>query len=382
MGEVRRWSGNDTTRLSVYNTELDQLKDFVKSHNKIYIFGAGKIGTALAHYFQQSEFRFAGCVTSVDIEWMEREYCQNSYGIVIGVGDGLFPEIFPILRRFMQDEDIFILSSDVRENMGKVFSVEYARENFWINIFTESQCNLNCKSCSTFAPICPPGRYEADQFEKDMLQIKTLNIPKINYFNFTGGEAFLHPQLLQLFSSVRKLFPEIPVNCYTNGLKLLSVEENYLLAIRDMNVTLIITEYPLPGLRLEETYQRLDRLGVSYDVIYSEGQKYFSKRPLDFTKSTPKYKFYMCPRYKMCDSLFLYKGKFYKCIYAFMSGAFNHTFGTSLTTQKEDYLDIYKIESDDIYRYMISRIPYCGYCSPIEELVPWGLSERKIEEWS
>ena len=382
MAEVRRWSGNDTTKYSIYNKELDQLEAFVRNHKKIYIFGEGKIGTAVAHYFRQSGFRFDGCVTSDDMEWMKSDYSQNPYGIVMGVGDGLFFEILPVLYRFMHDKDIFIPSSDVRENMGNAFSIDYARENFWINIFTESQCNLNCKSCSTFAPVCKSGRYEVDQLKKDLLRIKALNIPKINFINFTGGETFLHPQLLELFSCARKLFPEIPMNCYTNGLKILSVEDSYLSAIHEWGITLIITEYPLPGLHLEEAYQRLDRLGVSYNVIYSEGQKYFSKRPLDFTKSTPKYKYYMCPRYKMCDSLFLYKGKFYKCIYAFMSNAFNQAFGTSLITQREDYLDIYKIKPDDIYQYMISRIPYCGYCSPIEELVPWGISEKRIEEWS
>lgn len=382
MAETKRWSGNDTTNISIYNKELDRLAAFVKKHRKNYIFGSGKIGSALAHYFKQAEFSFEDCVTSEDMERLQQEYHQGSCGIVMGVKDTLIPEIVPGLESFAAKEDIFILSSVIRENMGNAFSEDYAREHFWINIFTEAQCNLNCRSCSTFAPVCSPDPYALPQFENDMRQIKKLNIPHINLFNFTGGEAFLHPQLLELFSCARSFFPETPMNCYTNGLKLLSVKEDYLLQIRERNVTLIITEYPVPGLRLKEAYERLDRLGVSYNVIYSEGQKYFSKRPLDFTKSTPKYKYYMCPRYKMCDSLFLYRGRFYKCIYSFLSGAFNRAFGTKLVTQEKDYLDIYQIKPEDIYRFMISRVPYCGYCAPIEELVPWGLSERTITEWT
>ena len=382
MGEVRRWSGNETTRISIYEKELDDLEAFMRGHEKNYIYGAGKIGSALAHYFRQSGLPFEGCVTSEDMERLHREYGREACGIIMGVSDVFLPEIMPLLKGFVKEEDIFILPSGIRENMGNTFSVEYVREHFWINIFTSNQCNLNCKSCSTFAPVCPPDKYETEQFERDMARLKEMRIPQINYFNFTGGEPFMHPHLLQMLSIARSFFPQMPINCYTNGLKLLSVEEEFLSSIRELNVTLIITEYPLPGLRLEKAYERLNRLGLSYDVIYSEGQKYFSKRPLDFSKSTPRYKYYMCPRYKMCDSLFLYKGRFYKCIYSFMSTAFNQAFGTNLITEEQDYLDIYKIEADDIYQYMISRIPYCGYCSPIEELVPWGLSERKIDEWT
>lgn len=382
MAEVKRWSGNDTTSISLYDNELDKLAEFVANHEKNYIYGEGKIGKALGHYFVQSGFDYEGFVTSENISSYASKIKKYKTGLIIGVSDRYIPEILPIIQKHFTEKDVFFLSSDKREHMGNLFSIDNARDKFWINIFTNTQCNLNCKSCSTFAPICAEDKYELEEFEKDLKQIKTLKIPNINYLNFTGGEPFLHPQLLELFACAREIFPEIPINCYTNGLRLNAVTDEYLQCIKDLRVTLIITEYPVRGLDLSKGYGRLESLGVTYNVIYSEGQKYFSKRPLNEKKDTPRHKFYYCPRYKMCDSLFLYKGHMYKCIYAFTNEYFNQTFGTEFKREKGDDLDIYNIKADDIYTYLISRIPYCSYCSPIEELVPWELSEKKIEEWT
>jgi hypothetical protein len=84
----------------------------------------------------------------------------------------------------------------------------------------------------------------------------------------------------------------------------------------------------------------------------------------------------------MCDSLFLFKGYLYKCIYAFASEYVNRAFGKNLLLTGDDRLDIYKTTENEIYGFCRTRIPFCGYCEPISELVPWGLSERRIEEWS
>lgn len=382
MAEVRRWSGNDTTSISLYDNELDNLAEFVANHEKNYIYGEGKIGRAIGHYFRQAGFDHEGYVISENISSYASEFKKHKSGVIIGVSDRYVPEIVPIIQKYFSAKDVFLLSSDKREHMGNLFSIDNARDKFWLNIFTTNQCNLNCKSCSTFAPVCPEDKYEFEEFEKDLKQIKGLEIPKINYLNFTGGEPFLHPRLLEMFACARELFPEMPMNCYTNGLRINIVSDEYLQRIRDLRVTLIITEYPVKGLDLSKAYGRLDSIGVTYNVIYSEEQKYFSKRPLNEKKDTPRHKFYYCPRYKMCDSLFLYKGHMYKCIYAFSNEYFNQAFGTDFKREKADALDIYSMKVDDIYSYLISRIPYCGYCSPIEELVPWGLSEKKIEEWT
>lgn len=381
MAELTRWSGNATSKISLYDKELDSLEEFARNHKRVHIFGAGKIGKGLGHYMKEAQIPFAGYVTSPDLASFKKEYVPGEWGIVLGVSDRYFPEILPLLG-FMDKKDICSLTSEKREEIGRIFSIDSVKEHFWINIFTTNQCNLNCKSCSSFAPVCPPDLYESEQFEKDISKLRGLKLERISVLKFTGGEPFLHPQIFRMFACARKYFPNTPIECYTNGLAVKGMEDDRLKELADLAITLVITEYPLKNLNLKSLYEKLDRNSVSYCVIYSEGQKYFSKRPLNFTKTTKPHLFSQCPRYKMCDSLFLFKGRLYKCIYVLASEYFNHAFGTELEVVDRDWLDLYQVSPEEIYQYCITRLPYCGYCEPIEELVPWGLSEKKITEWT
>lgn len=381
MPEVKRWSGNDTTEISLYDTELDSMVTFIKKHNNVFVFGKGKIGNALFHYLKEAKMEIAGQIDSKDLEYLHKVYEKGKVGIVLGISDVYFPEVLPLLSAVEKD-DIYILPSVKREMLGNIFSLENVKKNFWINIFTTNKCNLNCKSCSSFAPICKAEFYAPEQFEKDMLQLKNLRLPIISVIKFTGGEPFLNPYLFKIFEIAREIFPDIPMECYTNGLLLGGLSNEKCKALDRLKITLVITEYPLENISLKKIYEKLDAFSVSYYVIYSEGQKYFSKRPLNLKKDTPNHLFCYCPRYKMCDSLFLFKGRLYKCIYVLTSEYVNEAFGLDLRMTERDFLDIYRTTPAEIYEFAISRLDFCGYCSPIEEKVPWGLSERKIEEWT
>ncbi len=382
MAETKRWSGNTTTNISLYDGELDELMEFVRSHIKIFIFGKGKIGKALGHYCKQAGILVEGHITTSDWEQFIPQYKQTKIGILIGVSDENVPSVMNVLSTVVSESDIYTLTSNMRESMGNVFSKDVVEKNFWLNIYVTNHCNLNCRSCSAFAPICQPDYYDVNQFKQDIIQIKKLNLTNINVMKFTGAEALLHPQILALFKITREIFPQVDFECYTNGLVLVNMSNEDLQLLKELRVVLVITEYPLDKLNLTNVYKRLDKIGVIYNVIFSEGQKYFSKRPLNFEKNTPKYLFYNCPRYKMCDSLFLFNGRLYKCIYALSAGYVNQAFDKELEVQKGDYVDIYSSTADDVYQYAISRIPFCGYCSQIEETIPWGLSTKRIEEWT
>jgi hypothetical protein len=208
-----------------------------------------------------------------------------------------------------------------------------------------------------------------------------MDFERINVIKFTGGEPFLHKDLFEMFTLTRELFTGIPIECYTNGSLLGNLTDNQWKLLAQLEVMPVITEYPPLISKLGELYEKLDEIGLNYKVIFSENQKYFSKRPINFEKSTPKHLYACCPRYKF-NSLFLYKGNLYKCAYCMLANDFNKAFDKNLELEDGDFLDLYHTNKDEIYHFLISRKPFCGYCRPITELVPWGFSERSIDEWT
>lgn len=381
---IKRWPGNDTSKISLKDCALDKLFSFYLRHKNNYVFGDGKIGSALSHYLRQSNMTPSGMITSQTLDGFKDKYTKTEIGVIMGVSDKNLLEVMPKLLQVVDDDDIFILPTELRENIGEHFSLRWIEQNFWLNIFATNVCNLNCKSCSTFAPICKnqPDHYGVGQFREDLENFKTLGFNTINMVKFTGGEPFLHPQLFDLLACGRELYPDTVIECYTNGLKLANMKEDELKHLKDSGVNIVITEYPLSNLRLDSFYELADKIGLGYNIIGSEGIKFFSKRPLNFSKTTAKYQFANCPRYKMCDSLFLFKGKLYKCIYTFASSYVNKAFDKNLKVLDSDYLNVTDTSKCEIFEFCRTRIPFCGYCEPISELIPWGLSENKIEEWS
>lgn len=381
MAELKRWSGNDTTDISLRDNEFQDIIFFARKFSKVYLFGNGHIGKAMEKYLQDSGIMIRDILTSDNIGKVSEEEAEK-YGVIIGVGDIVLSEILSVVKKYFRNEKIYIPKLEVRENIGNILGEETWKEQFWLNIYVTNKCNLGCKSCSAFAPICKPDFYEIELFRKDIDRVAKIGLNVIHELKFTGAEAMLHPDILEMLSYTRNMFPNIKIQVYTNGLFIRNYEDEKLKKLSELNIILVITEYPLPNLCLKYSYDRLNKFGISYFVIYAEEQKYFSKRPLRFEKDVSLERYIECPRYKMCKSLFLFRGRLYKCIYAISAPYVNDAFGKNLEVKKADYVDIYNTDANEIYRYATRRIPFCSYCSPIEERVPWGLSERKIEEWA
>ncbi len=379
MSEIKRWSGNTTTEVSLYDDELDNLCSYIKEHPVNYILGKGYIGSALMKYCIQADLYVDGMIDTSELDSISN---KDNCGIIIGVSDKYLIEITKLLEERLPQSKYFLLSSSKRDSIGKSFDLNMVKKDFWINIFVTNTCNLFCRSCSTFSPICHDSFYDVNQFKKDIGRVCIMDFETISILKFTGGEAFLHPDIFTFFSIAREYYPTIPIECYTNGSTLLRFSADKLDFLSKNKIVPVITEYPVDRIDYSTLYKKLNEARVDYEVIYSEKQKYFSKRPINLSRNTPKHLFYQCPRYKMCDSVFLYEGRMYKCIYALSSQAFNKAFGTNLELLPGDYVDIYNSKAENVYEYCMKRLPFCGYCSPIEEVVEWGLSSKSIKEWT
>ena len=381
MSEIERWSGNDTTDITIGNNGFKEIIYFARQYKKIYVFGNGHIGKSIQKYLRDSGIEISGVVTSEKLSFFDG-VIDEQIGLIIGVGDNIVSQVLPQIKSIFNENQIYIPDAEIRESIGNILDPKIWEHKFWINVYVTNKCNLSCKSCSAFAPICKPDFYELEEFKKDIDRVACLGFAEINEFKFTGAEAMLHPNILEMLEYTRFRFKDKNIQVYSNGIFIKNYSNDKLKKLSELGVVLVITEYPLPNLNLREAYRKLDQAGVLYNVIYSDEQKFFSKRPLRFERDVPKERYIECPRYKMCNSLFLFRGKFYKCIYAISSGYVNETFGKALEIREGDYVDIYNTDVEKVFEFATSRLSFCDYCSPIEEKVPWGISKKTIDEWS
>lgn len=387
MAELFRWSGNDTTRYSINDHLFDHIIDFARKGSEIYLFGAGRIGSGMKVFLEDSGITVKDIFVSSRREDMMTAGADAGARIIVSLGDQYIDDVLPLISGAFAKDNILIPSAVVRNEIGSIYSKDDLRapekKKFWINVYVTNKCNLACRSCSALAPICKtPDFYEPEMFKQDMKRIKELAFHSLRAFEFTGAEAMLHPDIMEMLSYARELFPDIRLQLYSNGVFFLKCGVDILEQLSKLKVIVTITEYPLEALRIKDVYKRFDEYNVDYFVIYAEGQKYFSKRPLHFDGNAEKHAYIYCPRYRTFKSLFLFRGRLYKCIYSLSAKYISEAFHREVKAADNDSISIYEKTAEEIYDFDIHRIPFCRYCAPIEEKVPWGISEKKIEEWT
>ena len=67
-----------------------------------------------------------------------------------------------------------------------------------------NHCNLNCKGCGSFANISEPGFVSCEEFERDILAMRS-KIRNMTGFTFYGGEPLLHPDLVSLLVIFKRI---------------------------------------------------------------------------------------------------------------------------------------------------------------------------------
>ena len=381
MGKIAEWSGNKHAEGMLLNHTNRRLNDFCNAHQAIYIYGAGKIGTGFKNYLEQCDVPFKGFVTSDTLSDFKKIYKQGETGIVMGLNDQNLGEVLPLINPFVSEQDLFVADSEYRERIGR-FSVEYIRNHFALGIRLVSHCNLSCKSCLSFSPICRTDYYEHNELTKDLEQVKELGLP-VKEFHFTGGEPYLHPDLFEIFKTTRKLFPDAIIKCITNGTLLNQLSEKQLSELVALRVINQITIYPGCSRDVESFCEKADNLGLDCNMITYEEKKWFTSFKLDEKGSAPENDFYNCHVYTVCAHIAsLYRGKIYPCGRPVFIPYFNEYFNTDFKVRDGDFIDIHNTTPEEIYQFKLTRAPFCGYCnSANRELVEWGLSEQSIEEW-
>jgi len=242
----------------------------------------------------------------------------------------------------------------------------------YLEFHITDHCNLNCKSCTHFAPLSKENYLSTDSFIKDMTRLSQL-FANISRMRILGGEPLLHPQVSFFLESSRSFFPNCKISLVTNGILLPSMDLSFYQALKANNVSLDITVYPIA----KDAMTSKALLASKYDIpIEYQNVEYFC-RFLNETGDSNKNKTHAQCWINYCT--FLREGKIYPCCIPALAHLPNKAFSWDIPC--DGFIDIHTaVSASHILEFIRRPIAACAYCTkPVWS--PWGLSDRHPDEW-
>lgn len=243
-------------------------------------------------------------------------------------------------------------------------------------------CNLNCKYCSHFSPLAKKQFLDVNQYEKDCKRLSELFNKEANFIRLMGGEPLLHPNISEFCIITRKYFPNAIIDIDTNGLLILSMEEPFWTTLRQNNINLTATKYPL-NIDFEKVKEKCKEHHVNFRFFSEQPVAEFKHLPLDIEgRQQPEKNFYKCYLANSCHTL--KNGRLYTCSTVPHIQHFINHFNCDLHLTEDEGIDIYKAKSKkEILEFLAKPIPFCRYCNiDNRKMKKWEVSQRKIEEWT
>lgn len=258
------------------------------------------------------------------------------------------------------------------------------RKDIKILIALAEHCNLNCACCDHFSPLAEPMFADFDEVEKDLNRLAYLFNGQSGGISFQGGEPLLHPEITKFLILARKKFSNARIYIITNGLKLLSMPEEFWQTCKENNIEITPTKYPI-AIDYEKMKKKAEEYGIKFYYINGgETIKTMFKLPLDFSgRQNENASFFNCHRANQC--IYLQNGRIYTCTVAPTARHFDKKFGTHLFDAEENSIDIYKAKSgEEILEFLAKPIPFCHYCKIRDTVynIEWHKSKKTIDEWT
>ena len=243
-------------------------------------------------------------------------------------------------------------------------------------------CNLNCRGCSTFAPLCNNDSLtNISSFERDIEQIGKLTGGIVEELLLMGGEPLVHPDVVSFLEISRKYIKIGEITLLTNGILLLKQDEIFWKCCRDNKIKIGITPYPIK-LDYERIIEIAKKYSIELEYFFVGDKTSFRKFPVNIKGNANVAKnFRKCLNSK-CTTL--REGKMYSCYLPSCIVFLNNYFGQDFKVSERDYIDIYTVNSkDEILDFTCKPTPFCRYCDidAIEFGIKWGMSKKEIGEW-
>lgn len=372
--------------------ELDELRAFLMNNKKIYIYGHGLIGKSLFDYLKQFTDRIEGFAVSkqenVDGENVFTvDRIERNSGIIMGCDDKYYSEIIPLLvRNGIGLEALFFISQSNKASIVRRMK-RMNIDEFHYSVHLAEHCNLNCQMCNAFSPIAEHQSMPFELYKGDCKRLSELFEGNMKWINLTGGEAILNPEVIKFIELTRREFPQAQIKLASNGLLLRNASRDFWKSLRENNIELWITNYPI-SMNYEELEAYAEKQGVKFcwepDFFNKDiTEKTSCRWPMDPAGNQERMRGIMCNAYQNCITL--YQGKLFSCASIYPSKHLNKKFGTNFEWDGEkDLIDIYKVSSWKEIADFVTTIPeFCKYCNLGERKdgYIWKQSEGDRSEW-
>jgi hypothetical protein len=241
----------------------------------------------------------------------------------------------------------------------------------YLEIHLTEHCNLNCKGCCHFSCIAEPEFADIGQYSNDLKRIKQLFVVKT--IRLLGGEPLLANNIVDFLKITRSILGQkTNISLVTNGILLHAMPDAFWLSMKDNNIQLDVTLYPIMFDREQEIIELCQKYNIK--LIITKRIKFY--KCTDF-QGLQKKSFKKC-KYQKC--IFLSNGEIAACAFPFVLKHVNKKF--NLNIQKTGTINIYKYNSNKILKHLNKPFELCKYCMQDEQYFDWGTTKYDISEWT
>lgn len=277
-----------------------------------------------------------------------------------------------ITRKPQIGEKDIILVEEIIEK-GKYRTINQLQH---LQFHVVDNCNLNCRRCQHFSNMAPKNSYASfEEIKRDFGRLREL-FDDIGAIAILGGEPLLNPELDKYCYMIRQYFEHSYLQIITNGILVRQMSGELIQAIRDNDILVNISYYPVLKNCIEDIVLFLKRNKLKYYI--GKPITEFSKRlTLEEQKDDAAEKYVTC-RDSCCTTL--RNGKIYPCYLPATVHLFNNAFGSCIDAKAEG-IDIYDpdIAGEDIVERLKKPFGICSHCGK-PETYPWEQTKNADEK--
>lgn len=395
---------------------LKELERVVNNSEKVYLYGAGKVSKAIITYLDEKKIMCISgiivtensedirCKEGIDVYEIDQMLDKDSF-VIIGTSSKYKEEIESVLinngfNNFVSLSDgcvEFLLENmrvkdklcelsrkfDILEKQMERLTPRKRLKTLVINIC--DHCNLNCMGCDHFSPIADSKFYDVKQISNDLKRLHEIIGEKIDTIGVMGGEPLLHPNLCEIMTEVRQIFPTVKILLCSNGIALLKQSDEFWECCRKNEIEINITKYPI-----NFDYDAAEKKAKENDVkyMYYHGglvEKTLGHYPLDLEGTQDATDSFVNCFHANNTCNMIFNGRLYPCTIAPCMPIFNRKYNKQIPLTDGDGVDLYKVESEkELFDNLSRPMSICSYCDTGHRTFghEWKRSEQSIAEWT